>query len=77
MKYLVQLHQFCGCILFGLIESFKLDVIWRFSIIDEGTFYGVEVVCTNGDKTSLTTDVLVELILQVDETIIPILNLTE
>lgn len=41
--------------------------LWRTYIIDEGSFDGIQVVSTDGNEVSSTTNVEVELILKIQE----------
>lgn len=65
--YLVKLHHFLASHLLGLVQGRELDLIRRQGLIGEGTLDGVQVMGTDGDKGTLSSKVLVQLVLESDE----------
>ena len=64
---LVESHQLLTVHLLGLVQGSELDILGRTSLIGEGPLNGIQIVSTDGDKGSLTGQVLVKLILKGDE----------
>jgi hypothetical protein len=58
---LVAIHHF------GLLQSLELDICWRTSVIVEGPSNGVQVVGSDGHKSPLSAEVVVEFVLDVQE----------
>ena len=67
----VKLHQLGRAVLFGLIQRYELDISWFLCHVPERSLDGVEVVSPNGGESSLAGQVLVQLVLQVDEGVVP------
>lgn len=62
-------HSYFSCVeLTSLVQRLELDLLSRKSTVVEWRLDGSQVMCTNCDKRTTTTDVEVELILQIKET---------
>lgn len=66
-RYLVELHHFRACHLLRLVQGSELDLVRRKSLVGEGTLDCVEIMGTNSDQSTLSGQVLVQLVLQGDE----------
>lgn len=67
LAHLVECHQFLRSVCLVLIEGCKFDVLRRKSLISEGPLEGIQIMGSNGDQLPTATDVLVQLVLEVDE----------
>ena len=51
-----------------MVERFEFDQLWRESVIGERALDGVEVMSPDSDKSPLPSKVLVQFILNINET---------
>ena len=65
--HLVDGHQLFSRALNILVQRRKLDLLRVFAHVPERSLNRIEVVRSNGDESTLTTQILVKLVLQVDE----------
>lgn len=65
--HLVDRHELLGCILLILPQRCKFDVLWSPRFIPEGALQGIEIVRSYRYKLSASTDILMQLVLQIDE----------
>ena len=70
----VEGHEFLAGHFLGLVERDKLDVLGREGFVCERTLDGVEIVSSDGDERSVTSQVLVKLVLKGDEGVIAVLG---
>ena len=68
----VELHHVIGLHFGRLIQRSKFDLLGRLSIVDEGRLDAVQIVRTDGDQGSITAEILMELLLEFDETLIAV-----
>lgn len=70
----VEGHEFLARHFLGLVERDELDVLGGEGFVCEGALDGVEIVSSDGDERSVTSQVLVKLVLQGDEGLIAVLG---
>lgn len=70
----VEGHEFLAGHFLGLVERDELDVLGREGFVCEGALDGVEIVSSDGDERSVTSQVLVKLVLEGDEGFIAVLG---
>lgn len=63
----VEGHEFFSVHFLGLIQGNKLNVPGRQSLVGEGALDGVQIVCSHGHQGSVSSQVLVQLVLQSNE----------
>lgn len=71
LSYIVEIHQFFPIQFACLIQRHEADVLWGKRFVREWALNRVEIMGTDGYKSSLAGEILVELILQGDERFIP------
>ena len=71
--YLINIHKF-GCIhAFSLVQRREDNILWFSGVVKKGSLDGVIIMGPNGDQCSFSADVLMQFVLEVNETIIGIL----
>lgn len=57
-----------------LIKSYKFDVLWGKSIKQKWSLKSVKIMCSYGNKTPTSAQVVMEFILKINEAVITILE---
>lgn len=71
LSYIVEIHQFFPVQFACLIQGHEADVLWWKRFVREWALNRIEIMGSDGDKSSLAGEILMELILQGDERFIP------
>lgn len=72
--YGVEFHQGVAVHFLSLVERNKLDILVGQCFVSERTLDSVQIVSTHGGEGTLSADVVVELILQVNEAVVAFLR---
>lgn len=65
--HLINSHKLFSGVLSGLSERGEFDILWPSCLVSEGWLQGIKVVCADSNELTPPTDVLMQLILQVDK----------
>lgn len=67
LKYLVDCHKFFCGVFFVLPERDEFDIFGWSCLVPERTFDRIQIVSTNSDELSPSTEILMKFVLQVNE----------
>lgn len=70
---MIEFHKSLAVHFLSLVKRDKFNIFRLLSVIDEGALDSVQIVGTHGDQSSLSTDVLVELVLEINEAVVSVL----
>ena len=73
-RYLVELHHLLAVHLFRLVQGSELDVLRGKGFVGEGSLDGVQIMGANGDQSTLSCEILVELVLEGNEGLVACLG---
>ena len=67
IPYLIDSHQFLCSICSILVQRNKSDVFGRFCFISKGWNQRIQIMCSNGNQLSPSTNILMQFILKINE----------
>lgn len=67
-------HEFLGIHLLGLVQRLELDILGREGLVREGPLYRIQIMRANRHQRTVPRQVGVQLVLQADEGLVPILG---